>query len=222
MTSEVAGSLVGSLGKLTLVCFQKGKCSHPGGSDGNCEVGLMRDRKAQDEETGAGSGILTRTLGASQVVLVVKNPPANAGDLTDVGSIPGLGRSPGGGQGNPLQYSCLENPTDRGAWQATVGVRGLDMTEGTEHTHRQRGGWSTRQGIWSPKDWAEEPKKALSHRGSKSKQGSSQHAVRASGLSSAQPGQMASSCELEKAPPPAPHPRRCSAQMAASQTGPAQ
>ena len=54
------------------------------------------------------------------VVLVVKNPPANAGDLKDAGSIPGLGRSPGGGRGNPLQYSCLENPKDRGAWQATV------------------------------------------------------------------------------------------------------
>ena len=49
--------------------------------------------------------------------LVVKNLPANAGD-TD--SIPGLGRSPGEGNGNPLQYSCLENPMDRGAWQATV------------------------------------------------------------------------------------------------------
>ena len=54
---------------------------------------------------------------ASWVVLVVKNPPANAGDA---GSIPGLGRSPGEGHGNPLQYSCLENPMDRGAWQATV------------------------------------------------------------------------------------------------------
>ena len=53
-------------------------------------------------------------LGASQVALVVKNPPANAGDLRDVGSVPGLGRSPGGGHGNPLQYSCLENPKDRG------------------------------------------------------------------------------------------------------------
>ena len=48
---------------------------------------------------------------------MVKNPPANAGD---VGSIPGTGRSPGGGNGKPLQYSCLENPMDRGAWQATV------------------------------------------------------------------------------------------------------
>ena len=57
---------------------------------------------------------------ASQVVLVVKNPPANAGDGTDVGLIPGLGTSPGGGHGNPLQYSCLENPMDRGAWGATV------------------------------------------------------------------------------------------------------
>ena len=49
---------MGSLGKLTLVFFQKGKCSHAGSSDGNCEAGLMRDGKAQDEETGAGSGIL--------------------------------------------------------------------------------------------------------------------------------------------------------------------
>ena len=49
-----------------------------------------------------------------------KNPLANAGDIRDVGSIPGLGRSPGGGKGNPLQYPCLENPMDRGAWQATV------------------------------------------------------------------------------------------------------
>ena len=53
-------------------------------------------------------------LGASQVALVVKNPPANAGDIRDVGSVPGLGRSPGGGHGNPLQYSCLENLKDRG------------------------------------------------------------------------------------------------------------
>ena len=57
---------------------------------------------------------------ASQVVLGVKNPPANAGDVRDVGSIPGLGRSPGGGHGNSLQSSCLENPMDRGAWQAIV------------------------------------------------------------------------------------------------------
>ena len=57
---------------------------------------------------------------ASQVVLVVKNLPANAGDLKDIGSIPGLRRSPGGEHGNPLQYSCLKNPMDRGTWQATV------------------------------------------------------------------------------------------------------
>ena len=57
---------------------------------------------------------------ASRLVLVVKNPPANAGDIRDSALNPGLGRSPGGGRGNPLQYSCLENPMDRGAWQATV------------------------------------------------------------------------------------------------------
>ena len=58
--------------------------------------------------------------GASQVAPVVKDPPANARDVRDVGSIPGSGRSPGGKNGNPLQYSCLENPMDRGAWWATV------------------------------------------------------------------------------------------------------
>ena len=52
--------------------------------------------------------------------LVVKNSPANAGDIGDVGLIPGWGRSPGEGNGNPLQYSCLVNPMDRGAWWATV------------------------------------------------------------------------------------------------------
>ena len=54
------------------------------------------------------------------MVLVVKNLPANAGDIRDTGSIPGSGRSPGGGHGNPLQYSCLKNPMDRGFWQAAV------------------------------------------------------------------------------------------------------
>ena len=51
---------------------------------------------------------------------MIKDPPANAGDTRHTGSIPGLGESPGGGRGNPLQYSCLENPMDRGAWQAIV------------------------------------------------------------------------------------------------------
>ena len=56
----------------------------------------------------------------SQLVLVVKNPPASAVDGRDAGSIPGSGKSPGGGHSSPLQYSCLGNPMDRGAWQATV------------------------------------------------------------------------------------------------------
>ena len=69
---------------------------------------------------------------ASQVATVVKNLPANAGDERDAGSIPGSGKPPGGGPGNPLQCSCLENPTDREAWRATVhGVTGLDTTEAT-------------------------------------------------------------------------------------------
>ena len=63
---------------------------------------------------------------------MVKNPPASAGDAGVVGSISGSGRSPGGGKGNPLQYSCLENPMDRGAWGATVhGPKELDVTEHT-------------------------------------------------------------------------------------------
>ena len=67
---------------------------------------------------------------ASQVALVIKNPPAKAGDAINVGLIPGLRRSPGEGNGNPLQYSFLENSMDRGAWQATVrGCKESDMTE---------------------------------------------------------------------------------------------
>ena len=68
---------------------------------------------------------------ASQMVLVVKNLPAYTGDIRDLGSIPGLRRSPGRGHGNSLQCSCLENPIDRGAWWA-IGHRvteELDMTE---------------------------------------------------------------------------------------------
>ena len=61
-----------------------------------------------------------RKTGASQVALVVKNPPANAGDIRDVDSLPRSGRSTGGGHGNLLQYSCLENPMNRGALWATV------------------------------------------------------------------------------------------------------
>ena len=57
---------------------------------------------------------------AFQVALMAKNLTANAGDFRDMGLIPGSGRCPGGGHGNSLQYSCLENPMDRGAWWATV------------------------------------------------------------------------------------------------------
>ena len=64
------------------------------------------------------------------VALVVKNPHANAEDARDMGSIPGSRRPPGGGHGNPLQHSYLENPMDRAAWQATVHrIAGSGMTE---------------------------------------------------------------------------------------------
>ena len=71
---------------------------------------------------------------ASQVVLVVKNPPANAEDVRDAGSIPGSERLPGGGHGNPLQYFCLENPMDRGAWQATVHRISKSQTQLKQHS----------------------------------------------------------------------------------------
>ena len=66
------------------------------------------------------------------MVLVVKNLPVNAQDIRDMGSVPGLGRSPGGGHGNPVQESCLKNPMDRGAWWAHNRVTiELDTTEAT-------------------------------------------------------------------------------------------
>ena len=68
---------------------------------------------------------------------MVKNPPASAGDTVDVGSIPGSGRSPGGGNGNPLPYSCLENPTNRGAWWATV--QGIERVRHDWETHTHTG-----------------------------------------------------------------------------------
>ena len=74
------------------------------------------------------------------MALVVKNMPANAGDRRDSGSIPGWGRSPGGGHGNPLQYSFLENLMDRGAWQATQSIRSQRVrTEEVEHPRRSWG-----------------------------------------------------------------------------------
>ena len=74
-------------------------------------------------------------MGATQVVLVIKKLPANAGDVRDLGSTPGMGRSPGGGSGNPLQYSCLENPMDGGAWWATVHGVTKSQTRLSMHTH---------------------------------------------------------------------------------------
>ena len=73
---------------------------------------------------------------ASQVAVVVKNLPANAEEVRDMSSIPGLGRSPGRGNGNPLQCRFLENPMDKRAWWATVyRVAKLDTTEATQHAH---------------------------------------------------------------------------------------
>ena len=64
---------------------------------------------------------------------VVKNPPTNARNLGDTGLVPGLGRSPGGGNGNPLQYSCLENSMDRGSWQTRVHAVAKSQTRLSTH-----------------------------------------------------------------------------------------
>ena len=78
----------------------------------------------------------SRPSGVSQMTIVVKKQPANAADIKDTGSIPGLGRSPGGEHGNPLQYSCLENPMDRGAWKATVHrIYGIQLKRLSMHAH---------------------------------------------------------------------------------------
>ena len=71
------------------------------------------------------------TIWTYQVLLVVKNPHTNARDVRNLGSIPGSGRYPEGGHGNPFQYSCLDNPTDRGAWQAAVHRVAKSWTEAT-------------------------------------------------------------------------------------------
>ena len=70
---------------------------------------------------------------------VVKNTPASAGDSRDTGSIPGSGRSPERGHGNLLQYSCLENPMDRGTWSATVHGVGLKESDTIEHAQEKSG-----------------------------------------------------------------------------------
>ena len=86
---------------------------------------------------------------------MVKNPSANAGDVGDVGSLPGSGRSPGGGHGNPLQYSCLENAMNRGAWWTTIHVVAeSDRTEQLTLSLFPRvvkgvpAGWSAIEGSW--------------------------------------------------------------------------
>ena len=86
------------------------------------------------------TGILLRTVDQFELPrwkLVLKNLLASAGDIRDEALNPGSGRSPRGGPGNPLQCSCLENPLDRGAWEASVHrVAQLDTTEATEHIHK--------------------------------------------------------------------------------------
>ena len=73
------------------------------------------------------------------MALVVKNPPANVGDIRDTASNPRLGRSPGEGHGNPLQYSCLGNPMDRGAWRATVHKVAKSVTQLSTHEYTRVG-----------------------------------------------------------------------------------
>ena len=87
----------------------------------------------------------------SPVAQWVKNPSASAGDTRDVGSIPGSGRSPGAGNGNPLQYSCLENSKDRGAWWATV--HGVAKSQTRLSAHTTWGNCVRTQGREAPPAW---------------------------------------------------------------------
>ena len=81
---------------------------------------MVSQSLGQRQQRDRQNGIDIKMIKPLQGALGVKNPPANVGDIRDAGSIPGLGRSPGGGHGNPPQYSCLENPMDRGARQAAA------------------------------------------------------------------------------------------------------
>ena len=94
------------------------------------------------QETKQGHRLTLGRVRASQALLVVKNPPASAGDLRDAGLIPEQGRSPGGGHGNPLQCCCLDTPVGRGAWRATVhGVtQSRTRLSDLACTHREGGG----------------------------------------------------------------------------------
>ena len=96
---------------VSLPCMISGALSS---SQEETELTFLRCLPVLDDEhmTPRYMGVLSGNSGASQVVLVVKNPPANVGDIRYAGSIPESGRSPGGGHGNPLQYSSLGNPTD--------------------------------------------------------------------------------------------------------------
>ena len=81
---------------------------------------IKRTRECRATKGGMGIRVCYEPIRASQMVIVAKNPPANAGNIREAGSIRGLGRCPGGGHGSPLHSSCLENPMDRGAWRAPV------------------------------------------------------------------------------------------------------
>ena len=97
--------------ELCLILCSPLDCSLPGSSvHGIFQARILEVSMVPDLKQGS------MRLRASQGAPVVKNLPANAGDAGDGGSVSGLGRTPGGGNGNPLQYPCLENPMDRGAW----------------------------------------------------------------------------------------------------------
>ena len=114
-TQNTLQKLASETWKVTRISIQPHSPSLKGG-----EWGLCEPLKAKGLEQGCKQRANIYLLRASQVVWVVKNLPVNAGDIKDAGLIPRLERSPRRGNGNPLQYSCLENPVDRGVWWVSV------------------------------------------------------------------------------------------------------
>ena len=137
MDSSLPSSLVHGISSVRILEFlfpSSGDFPDPGIEPVTPELQILYHWTTRKPLLGHENLLNTPPRDASQVVLVVKNLSANEGDIRDVSLIPGLEKSPGKGNDNPLQYSCLGNPMDQGAWWATYspwGHKESDMTKAT-------------------------------------------------------------------------------------------